>query len=144
VLHVSLTTPDHCFCSHKLLSSEINFICNVEFGSVKKIEITAIGDPSRCPRDTLYPQNLVLTPPTSGGRWVGIVRSRTQATEFSRIWILNPILSSSCCIFSIKVPEIQLNICSRAIICVGMAENRLVQILNISLRNLTVFLSCEV
>jgi UbiD family decarboxylase len=30
---------------------------------------------------TLYPQKLALTSPTSGGRSVGIVRSRTQATE---------------------------------------------------------------
>jgi hypothetical protein len=40
-------------------------------------------DPSRWPRGTLYPQKLALTSPTSGGRSVGIVRSRTQATEFS-------------------------------------------------------------
>jgi hypothetical protein len=33
------------------------------------------------PRVTLYPQKLVLTSPTSGSRSVGIVRSRTQATE---------------------------------------------------------------
>jgi hypothetical protein len=39
-------------------------------------------DPSRWPRGTLYPQKLALTSPTSGGRSVGIVRSRTQATEF--------------------------------------------------------------
>jgi hypothetical protein len=32
---------------------------------------------------TLYPQKLAVTSPTSGGRSVGIVRSRTQATEFS-------------------------------------------------------------
>ena len=30
----------------------------------------------------LYPQNLALTSPTGGGRSVGIVRSRTNATEF--------------------------------------------------------------
>jgi hypothetical protein len=30
-------------------------------------------DPSRCPRGTLYPQNLALTSPTSDGRSVGIV-----------------------------------------------------------------------
>jgi hypothetical protein len=30
----------------------------------------------------LYPQKLALTSPTSGGRSVDIVRSRTQATEF--------------------------------------------------------------
>jgi hypothetical protein len=40
-------------------------------------------DQSRSPRDTLYPQNLALTSLTSGGRSVSIVRSRTQATEFS-------------------------------------------------------------
>jgi hypothetical protein len=31
----------------------------------------------------LYPQKLALTSPTSGGRSVGIVRSRTKAMEFS-------------------------------------------------------------
>jgi hypothetical protein len=30
----------------------------------------------------LYPQKLALTLPTGGGRPVGIVRSRTKATEF--------------------------------------------------------------
>jgi hypothetical protein len=39
-------------------------------------------DPSRLPRGTLYPQKLALTSSTSGSRSVGIVRSRTQATEF--------------------------------------------------------------
>jgi hypothetical protein len=39
-------------------------------------------DPSRWPRGTLYPQKLALTSPTSGGRSIGVVRSRTQATEF--------------------------------------------------------------
>jgi hypothetical protein len=40
-------------------------------------------DPSRCPRDILYPKKFALTSPTNGGRTVGIVRSRTQATKFS-------------------------------------------------------------
>jgi hypothetical protein len=40
-------------------------------------------DPSPSSRATLYPQKLELTSLTSGGRSVGIVRSRTQATEFS-------------------------------------------------------------
>jgi hypothetical protein len=40
-------------------------------------------DPSSCPRGTLYPQKFALTSPTSTGRSVGIVRSRTQATELS-------------------------------------------------------------
>jgi hypothetical protein len=39
------------------------------------------GDPMRRPRNTLYPQKLALTSPTSGGRSVGIVRLRTEATE---------------------------------------------------------------
>jgi hypothetical protein len=39
-------------------------------------------DPSRLPRGTLYPQKLALTLPTNGGRPVGVVRSRTQATEY--------------------------------------------------------------
>jgi hypothetical protein len=36
------------------------------------------GDPLCWPRDTLYPQKLALTSPTSGGRSVGIVRLRTK------------------------------------------------------------------
>jgi hypothetical protein len=38
-------------------------------------------DPSRWPRGTLYPQKLALTSPTSSS--VSIVRSQTQASEFS-------------------------------------------------------------
>jgi hypothetical protein len=39
-------------------------------------------DPSRWKRGTLYPQKLALTSLTSGGRSVGILRSRTQSAEF--------------------------------------------------------------
>jgi hypothetical protein len=49
---------------------------------VYKIVNTAVGDPPRCPHGTLYPLKFALTLPTSGGRTVGIVRSRTQTTEF--------------------------------------------------------------
>jgi hypothetical protein len=38
-------------------------------------------DPLRWPRDILYPQKLALTSPTRGGRSVGIVGSRSKATE---------------------------------------------------------------
>jgi hypothetical protein len=41
------------------------------------------GDLLRWPRNILYPQKLALISPTSGGRSVGTVRSRTKATEFS-------------------------------------------------------------
>jgi len=34
----------------------------------------------------LYPQKLALTSPTGGGRSVGMVRSRTKATEFYVIY----------------------------------------------------------
>jgi hypothetical protein len=47
-------------------------------------------DPLRWPRDTLYPQKLVLTSPTSGDHPVGIVRSRTKATEFVLLLCLPP------------------------------------------------------
>jgi hypothetical protein len=43
---------------------------------VCKTEKAEIGDPP------LYPQKLASTSPTSGGRSVGIDRSRSQATEF--------------------------------------------------------------
>jgi hypothetical protein len=48
------------------------------------LEIREYGrrDPLRSPHITLYPQKLVLTSSTSGGRSVGIVCSRAQATEF--------------------------------------------------------------
>jgi hypothetical protein len=47
------------------------------------LEIRGYGrrDPSRLLRDTLFPQNLALSSPTSRGRSVGIVRLRTQAKE---------------------------------------------------------------
>jgi hypothetical protein len=34
----------------------------------------------------LYPQKLTLTSPTAGGLSVGMVRSRTKATEFSLVY----------------------------------------------------------
>jgi hypothetical protein len=39
-------------------------------------------------RDTLYPQKLALTSLISGSRSVGIVHSRTQATEFSLVLVV--------------------------------------------------------
>jgi hypothetical protein len=46
-----------------------------------KTEINGRGDPMRWPRDTLYPQKLALTSPTSGGHLVGIVHLRTKGHE---------------------------------------------------------------
>jgi hypothetical protein len=39
-------------------------------------------DPSRCPRGNPYSQEFAVTSPTSAGRSIGIVLSRTQAMEF--------------------------------------------------------------
>jgi hypothetical protein len=48
---------------------------------LRETEINGRGDPLHWPRDTLYPQKLALTSPTSGGRSVDIVRLWSKATE---------------------------------------------------------------
>jgi hypothetical protein len=66
---------------------------------VLKIDVNDHGNPLRWPRDTLYPQKLALTSPTSGGRSVSIVRLRTKATEFSlvfRVTVISSAFSSYC------------------------------------------------
>jgi hypothetical protein len=53
---------------------------NVEIVSrSRKPRFNGRGDTLRWPRDTLYPQKLALTSPTSGGRSVGIVCLRTKS-----------------------------------------------------------------
>jgi hypothetical protein len=49
---------------------------------MKKADIKSVGIRRADYTTPLYPQKLSLTPLTSGGRFVGIVRSWTQATEF--------------------------------------------------------------
>jgi hypothetical protein len=70
----------------------LSLVCTIEEllgrkSSSSRLESQEYGrrDPSRWPRATLYPQKLELISPTNGGRSVGIVRSRTQATEFSLV-----------------------------------------------------------
>jgi hypothetical protein len=47
-------------------------------GPGQENQINDRRDPLRWPRDTLYPQQLALTSPTSGDLSVGIVRLRTK------------------------------------------------------------------
>ena len=57
----------------------------------RKQRSTAVG--TRCADHVtpLYPQKLALTSPTGGGRSVGIVRSRTKATEFRYIYDISSL-----------------------------------------------------
>jgi hypothetical protein len=55
-----------------------------------------LGDPSRWPRDTLYPQKLELTSPISGGHSVGIILSRNKVTELLLLLLLLLIIYHSC------------------------------------------------
>jgi hypothetical protein len=64
-----------------LLSTTEELLERKSSGSGLEIREYGRRDPSRWPRDTLYPQILALTLPTSGGRSVGITRSWTEATE---------------------------------------------------------------
>ena len=58
----------------------------------------------------LYPQKLALTSPTGGGRSVGIVRSRTKATEFSLVLVVVVVIV----------------VAAVVVVVVGVENNRLV------------------
>jgi hypothetical protein len=66
-------------------SREYNWGATWEKSSGSGLESQEHGrrDPSRWPHGSLYPQNLALTSPTTGGPLAGIVRWHAQATEFS-------------------------------------------------------------
>jgi hypothetical protein len=74
-----------------LLSSTDELLERKRSGSCLENREYDLRDPSRWPCDSLYPQKLALTS-TSGGRSVGIVRPRTQATEFSPL-VLDPMMT---------------------------------------------------
>jgi hypothetical protein len=65
--------------------TETGRLCSYLIG--KKIKLSMIRRTDHA--TPLYPQKLALTSPTSGGRSFGIVRSRTQYTEFNFTYVLN-------------------------------------------------------
>jgi hypothetical protein len=70
------------------------------------LEIREYGrrDPSRCSSGTLYPQTLAPTSPTSGNRSVGILRSRTHATETAFFVFCLLISSQKPCMYCCLAP----------------------------------------
>jgi hypothetical protein len=69
------------------LASSVQLRSNLKKSSGSGLESREYGrrDSSRWPRCTFSLQKLAVTSSTSGGRSVGIVRSRTKATEFSLV-----------------------------------------------------------
>jgi hypothetical protein len=67
---------------HSIMSTTEELLGRKGSGSVLENREYGRRDPSYWSRNTLYLQELVLTSPTSGGRSLGRVRSRTNATEF--------------------------------------------------------------
>jgi hypothetical protein len=74
------------------------------------------GDPLCSPRNTIYPQKLALTSPTSGGRSVGIVRSRTKGHgicfflgqyKFITVRLCELALTISCACIEFQSQEVQ-------------------------------------
>jgi hypothetical protein len=61
------------------------------------------GDSLCWPRGTLYPQTLALTSQTRAGRSVGIVRSRSQATESFFISIIIVVDNPRTCSYSSRL-----------------------------------------
>jgi hypothetical protein len=85
-----------CVCIHFWIS-DYDLLCSgLESGEYGR------RDPLCWPRNTLYPQKLALTSSTSGGRSVGIVRSRAQAKEYS-FWIFYAAVSIYLSLKHIKI-----------------------------------------
>jgi hypothetical protein len=93
VTWVEIRKPVHCFrtcywLARTMLMPFINLLIDLSIYNAfrsRKTEITAVGNLSRWPRGTLYPQKLAVTSLTGSDLSVGIVRSRTQPMEFSLV-----------------------------------------------------------
>jgi hypothetical protein len=58
-----------------------SYLEEIAAAPVKKNDNTAVGIRRADYATSLYPLKLAVTSPTSSGRSVGIIRSRTQATD---------------------------------------------------------------
>jgi hypothetical protein len=80
-------TPNYCIAwpleVHSIKPEHNHGYANFPHAEVKRIWLTIPNT-----REVLYPQKLALTSLTGGGRYVGIVRSRTKATEFSLVFLI--------------------------------------------------------
>jgi hypothetical protein len=81
---------EHKFSSSTSTRQLLGFTSCYDLGSGTENREYGRRDPLRWPCDSLYPQNLALTSPTSGGRSIGIVRPWTKVTEFVTIFIGSP------------------------------------------------------
>jgi len=82
----TLANKDRVICSMGVLFQLRSYLNKkVAAPGLENRRLTAVG--TRCADHvtTLYPQKLALTSPTGGCRSVGIVRSRTKATEL--LWV---------------------------------------------------------
>jgi hypothetical protein len=81
------------YYGHMVVSTIEELLGRKSSGSGLEIREYGHRDPSRWPRGTLYPQKLAPTSLTRGGCLVGIVRSQTQATEFSFLVFMGTCLN---------------------------------------------------
>jgi hypothetical protein len=82
-----------------LLSTIEELLERKSSGSGLEIEITAVGIRRTDHATPLYAQKLALTSPTSGGRSVGMVRSRTKTTQLLDFFSFLSQLFFSCLVF---------------------------------------------
>jgi hypothetical protein len=95
------------------------------------------GDPSRWPRGTLYPQNLALTSPTSGGRSVGILLEDSGHGGFFYLVLDTNVLEK-------HLPKYTASYCGRQESWYGLVKPEALIVHNLKLRVMYVYLDTNV